>query len=386
MNIKRLYEFLLSNEAEEFINHLSNKDITKLNVIQDLKTRFSDYPVSELLTLIRLRKNAVKRIENADKYLFTTKGVEQSSSSQVAKYHANIFSKCKRVADLCCGNGIDLLHIAKGKDLVYALDLSKTALYCSRYNCKVNSLDNIIFINSKAEDFSHEIEGIFIDPDRRPEERRVIDGEDISPSFGDINKIIQNYKNVVVKLSPVFDYQSEHLPIEHTWEFISEEGVLKEILLCTGIFASKNIQRKAVLLPENVFIQNSKSVEVSEIKKFIYDIDPAIIRSGLVQDLAATVSAKLINKHLAILTSDRLIDSKFLTTYKVIDIFHYNRKSLQKFVKTNEIGNLVVKVKGFPDRPNQVLNRLKLKGKNNGIVYLIRMDKEFLSVIIERIS
>jgi predicted RNA methylase len=385
MNIKVLYEFLLSDKADSFFAYIKGKNINEINQIHRLKTKFADYPVSELLTLIRLRKNASKRIKDADKMLFTTKGVEQSSSTNVAVYHAEKFALCSKIADLCCGNGVDLINLAKGKNLVYALDYSNTALSCSKFNAKLLGLNNIIFIQDKAEGFSEQVDGIFIDPDRRPDDRRVIQGIDISPNFDQIKKIISTYKNVVVKLSPVFKYEDESIAEDYTWEFISEDGVLKEILLCTGRFATKDINKKAVLLPDMYFQQTNEEVTVTGIKKYIYDLDPSIIRSGLVQDLAQSIGGELINKHLAILTSDKKLANCFIKAYEVKDIFHYNKKLLQKYIKENEIGKLVVKVKGFPERPNQVIQKLKLKGKNESLIYLIRMDKEFLTLIIERL-
>lgn len=383
MNIKRLYEFLLSDQAEHFYAAIEDRNLADLNQIHYLKESFPDYPIAELLTLERLRKNAVKRIANADKYLFTTKGVEQSSSSAVARYHAEIFAKLNVIADLCCGNGVDLLNIAVNKQVVYAVDLSNTALMCSRYNCKINELNNIEFLNIKAEDFSQAVEGIFIDPDRRPDERRVIQGEDMSPNFSEITKIIAEYKNLVVKLSPVFDYHSALVWEKHTWEFISEDSTVKEILLCTGIFATTDISKKVVLLPHTIFKENKQSVETSALKRFVYDPDPAIVRSGLVQDLASELGINLLNKHLSILTSDILLTSPFIKGYEVLDSFHYNKKSLQKYIKDNLIGDLVIKVRGFPERPNQILQKLKLSGNNKGLVYLIRMDSEFLCLVLK---
>ncbi len=382
MNIQRLYEFLLSAESKNFFKEIEDRNLSNINQIQWLKDKFPDYPIMELLTLERLRKNALKRIKNSERYLFTTKGVEQSSSSEVAEYHASIFNNISSMADLCCGNGIDLVNIAQNKEKVYAVDLSNNALMCSRYNSGINKLDNIEFLNMKAEDFDKIVEGVFLDPDRRPEERRVIQGEDISPNFEEIIKIIKKYQNVVVKLSPVFDYQSAEVPFNHTWEFISEDKIMKEILLCTGEFATHNVSKKVVLLPEAIFLENQETVNVTAIKKYIYDPDPAIIRSGLVQDLAHELKLSLINKHLSILTSEVILKSKFIRGYEVIDSFHYNKKSLQKYVKENEIGKLVIKVRGFPERPNQILQKLKLSGKGQSLIYLIRMDKEFLCLIL----
>jgi hypothetical protein len=66
----------------------------------------------------------------------------------------------------------------------------------------------------------------------------------------------------------------------------------------------------------------------------------------------------------------------------VLDSFHYNKKSVQKYINDNQIGKLTIKVRGFPDRPNQILQKLKLTGKARGLIYLIRMDTEFLCLVL----
>lgn len=385
MNIILIAEFLKETASEEVINLLNISDRENINVIMKLKKKFPDCPISDLLTLYRIRGNAKRRIDRAEELLFTVKGVEQSSSSEVAKYHGSLFAGYSSVADLCCGNGIDLIHIASNCDNAYGVDLSDEALVCSKYNSAVFNLNNVKLINGKAEEFNLEVDAIFIDPDRRPDERRVINGDDISPSFDLVLEIISQYKNVVVKLSPVFDYKAEDLDdLDYTWEFVSEGRVLKEVLLCTGSLSTPNCRYKSVILPNSIFRENRLEIGISSYQKYIFEPDVAIIRAGLVQDLGASLDYKLLHPRIAILTGEKELFSEFGICYEVLESFHYNKKNLQEYVYRENVGNLIVKVRGFPDTPEKIKKKLKIKGKATRLIIIIRLDKEFLTLVIKR--
>lgn len=374
--------------SDEYINLLKSLVISKLdniNYIQKLKKSYPNYPINELLTLFRIRKNAQKRIKNAENFLFTTKGVEQSSSTSIAEYNASKFINKSIVADFCCGNGIDCLNIAQNVKKVYAIDLSEDALLCCRFNAQQMKINNIEFLNQNVLDFDEQVEGIFIDPDRRPKNQRVIIGSEMSPSINEIKNIINKYKHVVIKLSPAYPYLEEKINISHTWEFVSENRTLKEVLLCTGDFATKNYSRKSVILPNKQLLFNNNKISVTNISDYIYNPDPAIIRAGLVQDLGYLLDYTLINKHISILTGMKAKENNFGKCYSVISSFHYSKKIFQKFINNNNIGELIVIMKGFPETPDKFKKKFKIKGKEKHIVMLIRLDDEFLAVHIKPI-
>ncbi len=386
MNIKDIVDFYnKQNSNQAIIDDINSISLNNINQISKLKDKYKKYPIADLLTLKRIRGNALKRINNAENYIFTVKGVEQSSSSAVANFHSSLFYEDDVIADLCCGNGIDLIAIAKKVKKVFAIDLSDDALQCASFNSKVENLNNIVFLQEKAEEFNKRIDGVFIDPDRRPNERRVINGNDISPSFNEVLKLINKYKNVVVKLSPVFDYKSiELVDVKHTWMFVSEGKTLKEILLCTGKYSLES-SRAAYILPDNVFLPNHQEIAVAPINEYIFEPDSSIIRAGLVQDIGHSIEYTLINKHIGLLTGKYPVKSIWGECFKVKEVFHYNKKNMNKFLKTHHVGQLIIKTRGFPETPQQVLNKFKLKGTRQELILIVRMDKEFLCLNIERI-
>ena len=254
MNIDKLLEFLKENKNRKFFKEIQKlKEIT-INDIQQLASDNPDKPIKEMLSQIKIQKRNLKKIQISNELLFTEQGAQQSSSWELAKYHARKFEAFNNVADLCCGIGVDLINIAKGKEQVYAIDLDADTLKLAEYNCRNQNLKNINFNFGSAEEFNKIVDAIFIDPDRRPGTSRKIAPEEYSPPFSKIMELNKICPNIAVKLSPAIDYKRLDLPNDSTLEFVSENGTLKEILLCMGKLATKNCERKAVLLFSNLTI------------------------------------------------------------------------------------------------------------------------------------
>ena len=68
--------------------------------------------------------------------LFTRAGYEQSSSEPIARYRAARFGDARRVADLCCGIGGDLLALASGREAL-AVDRDEVHARLALHNAAV---------------------------------------------------------------------------------------------------------------------------------------------------------------------------------------------------------------------------------------------------------
>src|SRR5579862_4989077 len=74
-----------------------------------------DYPASLAAAAVaqhELRLAAREKFSRAMEMLFTRAGYEQSSSETIARHRAARFGGARRVADLCCGIGGDLIALA----------------------------------------------------------------------------------------------------------------------------------------------------------------------------------------------------------------------------------------------------------------------------------
>jgi SAM-dependent methyltransferase len=382
MNISRLIEFLETEENQKFFSDLQSREELSINEIQKLENEYNEYPIKDILSLIKIQKKNLKKNPDSLNLIYTEKGAQQASSKRLAIFHADKFEKHSIIADLCCGNGIDLMHLAAGKKKVFAVDLDEKTLNTAKYN--LSESNNIEFIQGKAEDFDKSVDAVFIDPDRRIDSIRTLRLEDMSPSLSSILHLKSITANIAIKLSPATDYRSLNIEDAHTFEFISEEGVLKEILLCFGDFATKNVTRKAILLPVGIYLSNNdSSIPVVGIHEFIFEPDPAVIRAGLVQELGAEIGFSLIDKHLALLTGKNAVFSNFGTTYKTVTSFSYDIKMLHKYCRQEQIGELVIKTRGFPIPVEKFRNKLKLKGKQKAVLFIIRLGDDHEMIIAE---
>ena len=384
MDIDKLLEFLQEKENINFFKELQELNEISINDIQSLISDNPDKPIKEMLSQIKLQKRNLNKLPISNELLFTEQGAQQATSWKLAKYHATKFKAFSKVADLCCGVGVDLINIAKGKEQVYAIDLDADTLKIAKYNCKSQNLNNIKFISGKAEEFNQQVDAIFIDPDRRPNSNRRIAPEEYSPPFSKIMELRNICPNIAVKLSPAIDYKRLNSLIDCTLEFVSENGTLKEILLCMGDLATENCERKAVLLPTNLTLQNSNTkTKITEIQKYLFEPDPAIIRAGLVQELGCKIGYHLIDSKLALLTGSHILQSEFGKVFEVEEIMKFDLKKVRKYVRENKIGELIIKTRGFPESVERFRKKIKLKGKKSVVMFILRKGDDHIIVFAQ---
>ncbi|MFC1898198.1 class I SAM-dependent methyltransferase [Candidatus Cloacimonadota bacterium] len=385
MDISKIIDFLQSEYNKDFYQILQRKKNISINELQKLIQNNPENPIKDILSQIKIQHKNKRKISNVQKYLFTEKGAQQASSTTLAHYHAEKFRRFNSIADLCCGVGMDLIQIAVGKEKVFAVDLDEETLLAAEFNSNQAGLRNIRFLQQKAEDFNISVDAIFSDPDRRPGKERKIQKEDIQPSLDALLELKKNTPNLAVKLSPAMNYKNLNIAGEHTFEFVSENGTLKEILLCLGDLATPNVRRKAIILPQNIQLVNQNiQIEIKEIEQYIFEPDPAIIRAGLVQECGAEIGYHLIDSKLAILSGVNAINSELGKCFKMKQVIPFNLKKLQQYCRENLIGELVIKTRGFPDTVEDFRKKLKLKGANKEILFIIRKGDNHLMIFAEK--
>jgi len=396
MDYKKLISSLKAGIEPDLKRELRLGKGLSISRLQKLRSEYSDLPINELLDHYELQQRAGRKFSRADEMVFTASGVEQSSSEIMGKYHNRRAGKVFSLADLCCGIGGDLQYLAENRQKVYAVDLDSDSLICAEYNCHIYK--NISYLQEKAENFREKVELIFCDPDRRPQGRRRYNVEDMSPDMGQVldlffeNKLCQG---MLIKLSPVINYLkvekeyfsnwSKYATQWYSWEFISEDGVLKEILLCVGSHAER-IKRKAVILPSGVELSGSgtEQIETKGWQSYIFEPDKAIIRAGLVQKLGVELGYQLLDEHLALLTGEQEVSEEYGRLFRFIEVMPYNIKKMQKYLREHEVGELILKTRGFPDPVEKIHKKFKLKGNKKMIMLIVRLGEGHQVAVLKR--
>lgn len=380
----RFYE----NENAKLLYQEVVLNTTSISSIQKLSKKYPNYPIKELLTLHRLREANRNKISNIDELLVTEKSVQQASSTNVAVYHGKLFSGYKRIADLCCGIGNDLLYLSSEKDMVYAIDYEEEHLKAAEYNTQSFGYHNISFLFADAVTFDKYVDAIFADPDRRKGNTRIINPDDYSPSLSSLF-LLRNYCNAMyIKLSPMINYDKIECNEPYTLYFISENRELKEIGLGLGDFAIPDCNKKVVLLQYGrELVWKEQVLAVSPLQEYIFEPDPAIIRSDMVQQVGYDIGFHLIDPNLPLLTgTEYASDFELGWFYTVIEQFSFNVKALQKKLVDRDIGRIVIKTRGYKETVEDFRRKIRLRGNNEITLFIINISKRIVMVLCDKVE
>jgi hypothetical protein len=276
------------------------------------------------------------------------------------------------VADMCCGIGGDSIALATHFS-VTGLDLDEARLTFAEANCVANGHP----ANFYAEDITHAVvskyAAIFFDPARRTGEgKRLFSVEAYRPPLSTIRNWLAQVPNIVVKISPGVDY-TELAEYACEVEIISENGDVKEAVLWFGAF--KTAERRATLLPAAhtlTYKADKLPIAVGAPLQYLYEPDGAVIRAGLVEELAEQMggTTRKLDEDIAFLTSEECHATPFARRFTIVESQPWNLKKLNRRLQELEVGRVVVKKRGSPVDPQQLEHALKLKGQREMTVVL----------------
>jgi hypothetical protein len=219
------------------------------------------------------------------------------------------------------------------------------------------------------------VQAAFVDPSRRLAGRRVFGLRAMDPPIERIAELVGRVPDVAVKVGPGVAHET--VPRRAEIEFISEQGRLKEALLRFGGLRLGRA-RTATLLPgphQMVGPLVRSEPRLSPPSVVLYEPDPAVIRAGLVQDLAAQLGAAQLDPHIAYLTGDTPAASPFARSWTVLRHGPFHLKTLNRWLRELGAGVVVVKKRGSAIEPDAFRRRLATVKKGRQVtVFLTRVS------------
>lgn len=357
-----------------------------------------EYPASLVAAAAaqqELRLAARAKFTRAMEMLFTRAGYEQSSSEAIARYRAGRFGDARRVADLCCGIGGDLLALAsapggRGGREVLAVDLEETHARLARHNAGVyGAADRVRAVVADVRELTlNGLDGIFIDPARRTGEHRFRAGVS-QPPLEWCLALRERVPAVCVKAAP--GLPAELIPAGWEAEFIADGRDLKEAVLWSPALASAG--RRATVLPggDTLTVVPGDPVPVTEPGEYLLDPNPAVTRAGLVEDLArllardpgavrdpgtagAAGTVAKIDPRIAFLTADFEVRTPFARTLRVLHSAPWNEKRFARQLRDLGVGAADVRRRGLAGDVDQIHRRLKLDGPHRATIVITRVS------------
>jgi len=359
--------------------------------------------VSAALTQSRLRTKAEAKFgEFARQMIFTRAGLEQATRLTVAARHAQRFAEAgiAHVADLGCGLGADAMALASLDIQVTAVELDETTAACATMNLIPFRNATVVHADAAAVPLDG-IDGVWLDPARRTTSssgtKRLWDPEDFSPPLSFVESLAASGRAVGVKMGPGMPHDSVPADCEAQW--VSVGGDVTEVALWLNAVRRPGIRRAALVLgPQGAAELTSAedfdagpAAPVGPVEGYLYEPDGAVIRAGLVADVALQLGGHLLDEHIAYICAPELRDTPFARAYRVLEVMPFNVKALKAWVRDNGVGVLDIKKRGISVTPEELRKQLlpgggrnaKNMAKKTATLVLTRIGEERVAVSVE---
>ena len=337
--------------------------------------------VGSALTQARLRVRArVKFGPDADRMYWTAEGLEQATRGSVARHRAGRYAAfgAARVADLCCGVGGDLTALARAGLPVLGIDSDPLTAAVARANAEELGLADLVDVRVgavEAADLSG-CDAALLDPARRSSGRRRFDPEGYSPPYSYALALAARLPATGLKVAPGIPH--DLVPPDAEAEWVSVDGDVKEAALWFGPLTALPGRRRATLLTERsgatgegagdggaVTLVDDPSLPAplaAPAGRYLHEPDGAVIRAGLVAEVAAGLDGWLLDPTIAYVSTDSDARSPFTRTYLVEEVVPFQLKRLRALLRERGVGDVIVKKRGTAVEPEELRRRLRLDG------------------------
>jgi hypothetical protein len=350
---------------------------TALPVGERLRRDADPTLVATALTQARLRARARAKFgEQAARMYFTPTGLEQATRAPVARLHAQRFTGAgvSRVADLGCGLGGDALALAAAGIDVVAVERDPLTAEVARANAAALGVADRVDVRcADVTDVDLDgCDGVWCDPARRTERGRTFDPRSWSPPWDFVLALASRAGAVGVKVAPGIPH--DLVPPGAEAEWVSDAGDVKEAVIWTGAVRS-GAPRRATLLPSGRTLTGTGAAldDVRAPGRYLYEPDGAVIRAGLVAEVASQLDGWLIDPTIAYICADVHVPTAYAAAYEITDVLPFNLKALRTLLRKRQVGAVVVKKRGSPIEPEQLRRQLRLSGPESAVVILTRV-------------
>lgn len=347
--------------------------------------------VAAALTQSRLRAKARAKFDDfAAGMLFTGPGLEQATRLSVAARHAQRYQAagCTKVADLTCGIGGDSMAFAALGLSVLAADVDEPTAAVATVNLRHFPEAEVRHTDGLALDLRAEgVDGVFADPARRTAGgRRRHDPSAYDPPLDRVLAVRETVPALGVKVGPAIPHSAVPEDAEAQW--VSVDGEVVEAGLWFGPLAPDGPGRTALVVRDGsaTSVRAAEDLprpDVGPVGGYLYEPDGAVIRAGLVAQVADDVRGRLVDRTIAYVTSDHLAATDVARAYRVLDTMPFGLKRLRTALRERGVGRLAIKKRGTAVVPEQLRKQLDLRGDAEATIVLTRVAGSQQVLLVE---
>ena len=379
-NKKAVELFIASNQHAEL-----HEVALKLSKLPDL-------PKEYILNQVNGRKKSKRKfpflLRYSDYVFPSPTSFAQASSERMAQFKSTLFEG-KRLLDLTGGMGIDTHFFAKRFDDVDYVEQDSALYLRAKDNFHTLGAKNIHCYHADANSFiknaKRSYDAIYIDPDRRLTKSKGIKIEDCTPNVIQLLPQLWNVSSIVlVKLSPLLDLSDglSKLPFTTDAYIVSDKNEVKELLFLMKKGHSDEPTIHAVDVSDKTNFsfkpseEKSSSINYHEPMSYLYEGNAALMKAGAFKLLAKRFGLKKIAPTTHLYTSDQPIGS-FPGRCLAIEAVSAPKKQ--------KIESASIVCRNYPERPDQLRKKYKIKEDANRFLYACRLADNSLSWISGRL-
>jgi SAM-dependent methyltransferase len=340
--------------------------------------------VAAALTQVELRQRATAKFGAlASRMWFTHDGLEQATRLSVARHRAGRLQAASTatLVDLGCGVGGDLVAAAEAGITAAGVDLDPVRVAVAEANLAALGLPGAVMVADATTLDTTPFDVAFADPARRSGAGRTFSPEGWTPPWSFVEQLLA--RDSCVKVAPGIPHDLVPDGVEAEW--VSDHGEVKEAALWSGRLASA--RRRATVIGRGGLAtlteEDDPGAEVRPIGDYLYEPDGAVIRAGLVTAVAAGVDGGLVDTHIAYVTGDTAYRTPFARGYRVLEELPYREKQLKAALRERGVGVLTIKKRGVSVKPEDLRQRLGLRGEGTATIVLTRVAGHGTALLVE---
>jgi len=384
---------MLNPEIQQFINANIDTNISKLAL---QKNPFPKVDWIAILNQIEAKSKAKLKLPTwfaAHNIIYPSKiSVEQTSSEKTAFYKASLISG-ENLIDLTGGFGVDDFYFAKKMKSVTHCEINSELSQVVQHNfeelgvknisCQSgDSLETLAKLNSKWD-------WIYIDPSRRNDAKgKVFMLEDCLPNVPEhLDFLFEHSSSILIKTAPLLDISAglSELKNVKTIHIVALENEVKELLweLQKGYFGTTtiktvNLVKEKIDTFEFVLDNASKSPKYGLPKKYLYEPNSAIMKSGGFDEVGTFFKLNKLHKHSHLYTNANLISFPG-RVFEIENSFPYHKTEMKNRLEKLQFN---ITTRNFPDTVESIRKKWKIKEGGNRYCFFTTDENDNKIVLI----
>lgn len=371
-------------EIFDVIRHSSPGELTNQ---RQLRERFDNELVRAALSIHEARKKAEGLLPRSEDLWLTRVGLEQCTAWDVARHKAQRFREMPHVFDLCCGVGVDAGNLSVVTE-VTAVDSSPAMSVRTAWNAEIWGSESRLQARCQdvtVSDWAGQI--VHVDPDRRSESDRPTKRlEQYQPNLEWMQQLTRTASGGGIKVGPASNFLQKFPNCEI--ELISLHGECREATVWFGSLAGAYPFR-ATTLPTGETISaeplSAWTNTTPHVGAFLFDPDPAIVRSGLLDVMAEQHQLLRLDSEEEYLTADRLPQTDFVTAFQVEAVLSHSMKDLKQYLRTSPSQHYEIKCRRISTETDVVRRQLPRGDEPPRVILIARVAGHGAIVVARRI-